>query len=41
MIDHVPGPAAGYVPTTDGKDRADVIALFAEDAVIHDAGQII
>ena len=41
MIDQVPGPAAGYVRTTNGKDPAGFIALFAEDAVVDDAGRII
>ena len=41
MIDQIPGPAADYVRTTNGKDPAGFIALFAEDAVVDDAGRII
>jgi hypothetical protein len=41
MIEQLPGPAAGYVRTTNGKDPAGFIALFAEDAVVDDAGRII
>lgn len=41
MIDQVPGPAAGYVRTTNGKDPAGFIALFAEDAVVDDAGRVV
>ncbi len=41
MIEQFPGPAAGYVRTTNGKDPAGFIALFAEDAVVDDAGRII
>src|SRR5688572_25589724 len=41
MTLQLPGPAAGYVRTTNGKDPAGFIALFAEDAVVDDAGRII
>jgi hypothetical protein len=41
MPDQLPGPAAGYVRTTNGKDPAGFIALFAEEAVVDDAGRII
>ena len=41
MIGQLPGPAAGYVRTTNGKDPAGFIALFAEDAVVDDGGRII
>lgn len=41
MSDQLPGPAAGYVLMTNGKDPAGFIALFAEDAVVDDAGRII
>ncbi len=41
MIEQLPGPAAGYVRTTNGNNPTGFIALFAEDAVIDDAGRII
>ncbi len=41
MIDHLPGPAAGYVRTVNEKNPGGFIALFAEDAVVDDAGRII
>ena len=41
MTGQLPGPSAGYVRTTNGKDPAGFIALFAEDAVVDDAGRII
>ncbi len=41
MIEQLPAPAAGYVRTTNGKDPAGFIELFAEDAVVDDAGRII
>lgn len=34
-------PAAGYVRTTNEKNPAAFIALFADDAVVDDAGRII
>jgi NAD(P)-dependent dehydrogenase (short-subunit alcohol dehydrogenase family) len=37
----LPELAAGYVRTTNGNDPTGFIALFAEDAVIDDAGRII
>ena len=40
MIEQLPGPAAGYVRTTNGKDPAGFIALLAEDAIVDDAGRI-
>lgn len=41
MIQQLPGPAASYVRTTNGNDPAGLIALFAEDAIVDDAGRII
>jgi hypothetical protein len=41
MIEQLPGPAAGYVRMTNGRNPAGFIALFAEDAVVDDAGRII
>ena len=41
MIERLHGPAAGYVRMINGKDPAGFIALFAEDAVVDDAGRII
>lgn len=41
MIDQIPGPAAAYIRTINGKDRGGFIALFAEDAVVDDAGRMI
>jgi SnoaL-like domain len=41
MIDLLLEPAAGYVHTTNGRNLAGFIALFAEDAVVDDAGRII
>src|SRR5689334_20784058 len=41
MTDQLHGPAAGYVRTTNGKDPTGFIALFAEDAVVDDAGRLI
>jgi hypothetical protein len=41
MSDKLPGPAADYARTVNGKDPAGFIAIFAEDAVVDDAGRII
>lgn len=41
MIDQLPGPAANYIRTVNGKDPVGLLALFAEDAVVDDAGRII
>jgi hypothetical protein len=41
MIEQLPGPAAGYVRATNGRNPAGFIALFADDAVVDDAGRII
>jgi hypothetical protein len=41
MLEQLPGPAAGYVRTTNEKNPAGFIDLFADDAVIDDAGRII
>ena len=41
MTQQLPGPAAGYVRSTNGKDPDGFIALFAADAVVNDAGRII
>jgi SnoaL-like domain len=41
MTDQLPGPAAGYVRTVNGRDPAGFIALFADDAVVDDAGRVI
>jgi hypothetical protein len=41
MTDQLPGPAAGYVRTANGKGPSGFFALFAEDAVVDDAGRII
>jgi len=41
MTHQLLGPAAGYVRMINGKDPAGLIALFAEDAVVDDAGRII
>jgi uncharacterized protein (TIGR03067 family) len=41
MIDQIPGPAASYVRTINAKDQAAFIALFADDAVVDDAGRTI
>jgi hypothetical protein len=37
----LPGLAASYINTTNGSDPAGFIGLFAEDAVVDDAGRII
>jgi hypothetical protein len=41
MFEMLPGPATGYVRMINGKDPAGFIALFAEDAIVDDAGRII
>jgi hypothetical protein len=41
MIEQLPKPAAGYVRMTNEKNQAGFVALFAEDAVVDDAGRII
>jgi hypothetical protein len=41
MTDQLAGPAAGYIRTVNGRDPAGFIAMFAEDAVVDDAGRII
>ncbi|VTU01761.1 Uncharacterized protein OS=Paenibacillus sp. FSL R5-192 GN=C161_16196 PE=4 SV=1: SnoaL_2 [Gemmataceae bacterium] len=39
MTTHVPEQAAGFVRAVNDRDHAGFIALFAEDAVIDDAGR--
>ena len=39
MANQLPGPAAAYVRTVNGNQPAEFLALFAEDAVIDDAGR--
>src|SRR6476660_8666019 len=41
MITQLPGPAADFVRTINGKDSAGFIALFTEGAIVDDAGRII
>jgi hypothetical protein len=41
MIEQLPELAKNYVRMTNGKNPAGFIALFAEDAVVDDAGRII
>ena len=39
MTTHIPEPAAGFVRAVNDRDPAWLIALFAEDAVVDDAGR--
>ena len=39
MMTHVPELAAGFVRAVNDRDPAGLIALFAEDAVVDDAGR--
>jgi hypothetical protein len=41
MLDQLTGPAAVYISMINGKNPAGFIELFAEDAVVDDAGRII
>jgi len=41
MNEQLHRPAAGYVRMTNDKNPAGFIALFAEDAIVDDAGRII
>lgn len=41
MTSQLPEPAASYVRTTNENDPAGFIKLFAEDAVVDDAGRMI
>lgn len=41
MTKQLPEPAAGYVRACNGNDPAGLIALFADDAVVDDAGRLI
>lgn len=41
MIEQLSRPAASYIRTTNENDPAALIALFAENAVVDDAGRLI
>jgi len=41
MLNTIPGPAAGYVRHVNEKDPAGFLTLFAEEAVVDDAGRIL
>ena len=41
MTTHIPEHAAGFVWAVNDRDPAGLIALFAEDAVVDDAGRVI
>lgn len=40
MPNQLPKPASDFIRTTNGNDPTGFIALFAEDAVLDDAGRI-